>query len=771
MVIVRSPRERRWRGEDTVIHALSDPSEDSPRIVLKPKLRAPAPRPEQLVRRKLLDLLRNGLDTRVSVMSAPTGYGKTTLLAHWRQVEEAELPFAWVSLDEQDNDPIRLWRHILEALRRVVPEEDFGADVLVGLSAAGEGFVGITLPTLINELAELPHKVVLVLDDYQFVTEKDVHESVTFFVDHLPENAHLVISSHSDPPLPLGRLRARAEMNEIRTQELAFTEEEADCLLNEKMGLDIGPDDLCVLLERTEGWPAGIYLASLSLQNKEDKHVFIESFGGSNRYIVGLLGEEVLGRLSEHVRRFLLETSVLRTMTGPLCDAVTGREGSARLLRELARSNLFVVSLDEQGEWYRYHHLFSELLLYELKSSQLDLVPTLRKRASVWLEGAGFFEGAIRQAIAAADYERVRVLMARYWSGYVFAGHSATVQRWLDSLPQEMITYDAALCLVKAWIHALYGEREESESFLVLAEDSSYEGPLPDGTASVESGVALVRGIFGYGGVQAMVGAIQSAAELESRQNSPRTVLADLGLGLSLYYRGYTSRARKPLEEGLTLTSVDQPVLRIAMLSALSYVAGDEGQLEEAESLAREARGAVVKFNLQEIPQSSVVDIALGRALAKRRKLAEAQAELENGLLMRQRLPDLNPWPTLIGLLTLSDVGLARGDRNGARKVLAEARAILEDNPDASIFPELVERQERKLRARKAREGQLDGELTERERDVLRLFGGKLSTRQMAQSLYVAPSTVRTQIKSIYRKLGVSSRGDAVKEAHARGLI
>src|SRR5215203_4642530 len=189
MVIVRSPRERRWRGEDTVIHALSDASEDSPRIVLKPKLRAPAPRPEQLVRRKLLDLLRNGLDTRVNVMSAPTGYGKTTLLAHWRQVEEADLPFACVSLDEQDNDPIRLWRHIVEALRRVVPdEEDFAADVLVGMSALGQDFVGKTLPTLINEVSQLPHKVVVVLDDYQFVIEEDVDESVAFFVEHLPEN-------------------------------------------------------------------------------------------------------------------------------------------------------------------------------------------------------------------------------------------------------------------------------------------------------------------------------------------------------------------------------------------------------------------------------------------------------------------------------------------------------------------------------------------------------------------------------------------------------
>jgi LuxR family transcriptional regulator, maltose regulon positive regulatory protein len=622
-------------------------------------LRAPSPRPEQLIRRGLLELLHDAQECRVSVISAPTGYGKTTILAHWRRAEDDELPFAWVSLDEQDNDPIRAWRHIVEALRRVVPEDqDFGAEVPVGTGAVGQQLVGITLTTLINEIAELSHRVVLVLDDYHLVTAEETHKSVAFFVEHLPENVHLVISSRSDPPLPLGRLRAMGELNEVRTEELAFSGEEAEWLLNEKMGLDIDPDDVAALLEHTEGWPAGIYLAALSLQRTADKRAFIESFRGSNRYIVGLLGDEVLANLPEDVRRFLLETSVLRAMTGPLCDAVTGREGSANILRELVQSNLFVVSLDEEGEWYRYHHLFSELLLYELRSSQPDLVPTLRNRASQWLEGAGYVGSAIRQATEASDYERVGLLVARHWYGYAVTGHAATVERWLESLPEEKIAQDAALCLVEAWICALRGRRVESERFLSLAEGSSYEGPLPDGTASVKSGVALVRGVFGYGGVRAMAGAIQSAAELESEQISPQTALAHLGLGLSLYYRGDTSRARKPLEEGLRLARGDQPVLRIVMLSSLSLIAGDEGHLEEAESLAREARRAVEKFKLQAVPQSTVANIALGRALAKCSKLAEAQAELENGLLIRQRLPDLNPWPTIIGLLTLS--GLLR---------------------------------------------------------------------------------------------------------------
>jgi LuxR family transcriptional regulator, maltose regulon positive regulatory protein len=755
------------------MQASSDPSVDPPRIVLKPKLRAPLPRPEHVVRRRLLELLRNALDFKLSVISAPTGYGKTTLLAHWRQVEETNLPFAWVSLDEQDNDPIRLWRHIVEALRRVVPEDEaFGADVLVGMRAVGERFVGVTLPRLINELAELSYQVVLVLDDYQFVTEEDSHESVSFFVEHLPENVHLVISSRTDPALSLGRLRARGEMNEIRTEQLAFSEEEAACLLNEKMGLDISPVNLSVLLERTEGWPAAIYLASLSLQQRENQHIPTVSFGGSNRYIVDLLGEEVLAGLPEDTKEFLLRTSVLRRMTGPLCDAVVGREGSAKLLRELARSNLFVVPLDEQGEWYRYHHLFSDLLLYELKSSRPELVPILHERASVWSEGERFFDSAIRHAIAATDYERAGMLIARYWYGYMAAGQMVTVERWLESLSEELTTHDAALALVRAWMYALSGQRDESERFLVLVESIPYEGPLPDGTASVEAGVAIVRASFGYDGVRSTVEAARRAAALEPGPTSPRAGLVRFALGTGLYLFGDPAGARNALEEALGLTTgADQPLLRIVIQSFLSIVAAEEGHLEEAESRAREAGALVDRLRLSSVPQATLAPIALGFVLAERGELEEAESALEGALSVRRELPGLSPWPTLIGLLALASARLTRGDRGGGRAVLTEARTMLERYPDAGILPELLERQERKLRRRKPREGQLDGELTQRELDVLRLLGSEFSTRQMAQSLYVAPSTVRTQIKSIYRKLGVSSRDEAVEEAHARGLI
>jgi LuxR family maltose regulon positive regulatory protein len=273
-----------------------------------------------VIRPRLLEILGNTIDRKITLVSAPAGYGKTTLLAQWSHAVGDSLSFAWLSLDEQDNDPIRLWRHIVEALHLAAPEEDVGADVLVGVGVAGRSLIETSLPMLINVLAALDRRLILVLDDYQFVTNEDCHESVAFFVEYLPENVHLVLASRSEPPLRLGRLRARGALNEIRDEQLAFSEEEAAYLLNETMGLDVGPDDLRLLFERTEGWPAAIYLASLSLQQREDRHAFIVAFKGSDRYIVDLLAEEVLAGVQEDVKEFLLRTSILRRLTGPLAS-------------------------------------------------------------------------------------------------------------------------------------------------------------------------------------------------------------------------------------------------------------------------------------------------------------------------------------------------------------------------------------------------------------------------------------------------------------------
>ena len=739
--------------------------------VVRTKLLAPKLRSEYVARPRLLEPLEASSDRKLTLMSAPTGYGKSTLLTQWRHSEQGQLPFAWVALDQQDNDPVRLWRHVIAALREVVPTEGFGAEILVGMSVVGAELIGTALPLLINRLAELPNRIVLVLDDYHSIKDSSCHESVSFFIEHLPDTVHVVLSTRTYPPLSLGRLRARGEMDEINSEQLAFSQVEAVTLLEEELGLNIGPDALATLLERIEGWPAALYLAALSLRNSKDKDAFIRSFRGSDRYIIDLMGEEVLATLTEEERAFLLRTSVLEKLSGHLCDAVMEAEGSGKLLQELVQSNLFIVPLSGDTGWYRYHHLFADFLFYELESTRPDLVPVLRGRASAWFEGEGSVENAITYAIGAGEYERAGALIARHWVGIYATGRTATLRRWLDSLPEALVNGDAALLLVEAWMCALHGDQEESERFLTLAESSSYTGELPDGTASVEAGVDIIRAGFGFRGIWDASEAARRATALVAEQASPWAVLVRFGLGANSYYSGDASRARKPLEEGLRLTTPNQPLFRILILSLLSLVALDEGRLEDAESLAREAGALVDRFGLWRVPQVSWAHIALGSVLAKRGKLAEAETELESALSFRRELPGLSPWPTLLGLLALAPVSLARGDRNGARALLAEARAILDRNPDAGILPGLLEREERRLRTSQRQEGTSSEEFTERELDVLRLLPGEFSAAEMGSILYVATSTVRTHVKSIYRKLGVSSRKKAVEQARAKGLL
>jgi LuxR family maltose regulon positive regulatory protein len=717
-------------------------------------------------------MLDGGLDRGVTLVSAPAGYGKTILLSQWVRSREAEGLFAWVSLDEQDDDAVRLWRHIVEAMGRGAPGEGFGADVLEALSVTGAEVTQTVIPKLVNELGAMPQKVLLVLDDYQFAASKGCHESMDFFVEHLPQNVHLVLATRSDPPLHLGRLRARGELNEVRTEHLAFTGEEVASLLNEKLRLHVGPEDLAVLLDRTEGWPAGIYLALLSLEGKQDVHASIASFGGSNRYILDLLGEEVLAGLPEGQRRFMLETSVLSRMTGPLCDAVVGGEGSGALLDRLARSNLFVVPLDDHGGWYRYHHLFAELLTYELKGSRPELLPVLHGRASVWFDQSGMYESAIHHAIAGEDYERAGTLISRHWFRYAITGQLASLERWLDALPENLIEYDAPLAMVRAQMYALHGQAGETERWLELARSIPYTGRLPDGSASVESEAACIEALSGFGGVKSMAEAAARFAELEAGQHAPwRTALVQMGLGYSAYLSGDLPKARESAAEALAAIAEGQHLWRIGALYVLSLVATDEGRFDEGESLASEGEDLADRFGLRGMPQATWATVALGHALARQGKLGEAETTLENVLSARQEIPDLSPWPTPLALLALSRVRSEQGDRSSARTLLGEARKIVESYPDSGIFPGLLERQERELGTKKQKDTTNNGELTERELAVLSLFEGELSHRQIGENLYISLNTVKTHIRSIYRKLGVSSRQEALQRAREHSLI
>jgi hypothetical protein len=432
------------------------------------KLMPPTPRPGLIARPGLLSLLQAGLDAKLCLVDAPAGSGKTILLAQWRATSGAGR-VAWVSLDEDDNDPIRLWMLIGQALQSVEPA--VGAAALRALRRTSVDLERMVLPSLLNDLSRIAAPLVLVLDDYHLIANRACHQTMTFFLDHLPTSIHLLLATRVDPPLPLASMRASRELAELRAADLQFSDEEATALLNGSMGLQLTPEDVKRLAERTEGWAAGLHLAGLSLRGRDDPSAFIAAFSGDNRHVADYLTADVLARQPEEIRTFLLRTSILRRLSGPLCDHVLESEGSAELLGELERSNLFLLALDDRRRWYRYHHLFGQLLRLELRNREPALVPALHRRAAAWHRRSGDVEETIHHVTAAGEFAEAGALIARHWLGYWRRGRGATVSRWLQGLPAEAIAADPPVAFVAAWIGGSSGaSKQETERWLAAVE-------------------------------------------------------------------------------------------------------------------------------------------------------------------------------------------------------------------------------------------------------------------------------------------------------------
>ena len=377
-----------------------------PTPILATKLSVPPSRPSVVPRPCLIERLDEGLQSRLILVSAPAGFGKTTMVSEWAagcSRLEPEVRPAWLSLDEGDGDPARFLAYLVAALRTVAA--DVGEGVLGMLQSPQPPPTESMLTALLNEIATLPHGVVLVLDDYHVVDSEPVDEALAFLLEHLPPQMHLVIATREDPHLPLARWRARGQLTELRAADLRFTPSEAAEFLNRVMGLDLSAEDITALETRTEGWIAGLQMAALSIQGRSDAAGFIQAFTGSHRFVLDYLVEEVLQRQPERARSFLLQTAILDKLCGALCDAVTGQKHGKGMLERLERGNLFVVPLDDERQWYRYHHLFADVLQAHLLEEQPDQLPALHRRASEWYEENGSRSDAIRHALCAEDFE------------------------------------------------------------------------------------------------------------------------------------------------------------------------------------------------------------------------------------------------------------------------------------------------------------------------------------------------------------------------------
>jgi len=736
-------------------------------VPIETKLHAPNPRAEWMERSELTRYLARSA-VKLVLVDAPAGFGKTTVVAQWRSSALESRSFAWVSLDRGDDDPARLWWYIVSALQRACPQLGLEA-LLKELKVQAPEVTGAVLPVLANELAALPAPVVLVLDDYHVIKERSCHEQVEFLLRHLPPSAQIVLITRVDPPLPLARLRAAGEMIELRARELRFAPEEAAALVQAAAGVELSQADLADLMERTEGWPAGVYLAALSLRGHPSPQAFVREFTGDNRFIVDFLADEVLGRQPGEVQQFLARTSILSRFCAPLCDAVTGSANAAEIIETLERENLFLVPLDDNRRWYRYHHLFAQLLRSQLAVTEPDSVRALHQRASAWYQRSGSAEEAIGHALTAEDIAGAVEEIARCWYSYVDTGRTATVRGWMRSLGDARIAAHPLAAHCAAFAAALTGDRETVRRWLPVIEAGRHDGPLPDGIQSLRSSAALLRGVFGFDGLRAMHESAATAADLEGDPASPWYAAARAALGFSLYLSGDPEAGAGPLEQAVQSES-SIPLIRMFALSAMTLVAVELGRVSKAQDFAQAARLLGSRSDFRTSPQSGVARIAMGAVHAERGRLPEARAELEPVLESRRRLFGISPWPTLELLLLLARVRLDLGDRSGAAELAAEARDVLAALPDgtAALQARLAEL-DRRIAGR-SRVVSLAEPLTEREVAVLRLLGGSLSLREIGQELYVSANTVKTHTQAIYRKLGVSTRHDAVERGKQLGL-
>ena len=605
--------------------------------------------------------LRDGSRARLILVSAPAGAGKTTVLASWRADPAEERPFAWLSLDSRDNDPVRFWKYVLAAVRTVAP--DAGAGVDDALRSAGGDVTELALPLLVNALTFLPGPIVLVLDDYHVITSADVHQSMEFLIDHLPRTVQVALAGRSDPPLRLARLRASAELLEIRAADLRLSTEETTALLNGSLGLGLAPEQVRILRERTEGWAAGLQLVGLSLRDCEDRGRYIASFAGDDRQIVDYLVAEVLGRQSPAVQDFLLRTSIVQRLTGPLCDALLDTTNSARQLAELERANLFLVPLDERRQWYRYHHLFGDLLAHELSLALPGEVTVLHRRAYEWKLGVGLGALAIALAIAAGDYHEAAELIAANWLDFVNGGELATVEAWTRGLPDKAI--DPRMCLARAWMLLVLGRPGEVEAEVRAAERGVLPGPLADGSSSVESSAAMVRtsARLMLGDVGAAAQSAAAALQLEPDPAAPWRPQVTNALGMTAFWSGAAEEAEGPRSpETVSSRRARGRGIYAAEIYALGFLAvisAQRANLAEAGRRVSMARTLAKRQALGEHWFTVMIDYARAkRAEARARGTFQvARAEVERGLSIARR------WGLRLdiayGLLALSRIALA----------------------------------------------------------------------------------------------------------------
>ncbi|MGI9528428.1 MAG: LuxR C-terminal-related transcriptional regulator [Acidimicrobiia bacterium] len=734
----------------------------APPLVLA-KTQAPVRRPGQVRRGVLLDQLIDPRERSVTLVHAPAGYGKSTLLMAWATTDPLRR-FGWLTLEETENDPALLWRYIVLTLRALTPGF---ADRAWGLLHRTGPDIDEVVALILNSLLEVTGRLVLVLDDYHVITNPTCHESMQYFLDHAPTSMQVAFGTRSRPPLALSRLTASASVLTIDATALRFTASETEKVLN-NAGVRLKPDEVTRVHERTEGWPAGVYLSSIAPSRG---HSGTPTFGGADG-VHSYLMEQVIEQLEPEDRSTLTTWSILRHLGGDLCDRVSNRRDSGLLLERWSQTNLLLMPLDASGDWYRLHDLLKDALLREFAKLPKEHRRLAHERAMDWWLENGDTAQAIHHGLEAGDFERVAELFSINWLHYLLDGWGETLRDWIDRIPVEELLAYPPILVASAWVVAFSGDVRATHRFATAARDASYDGAMPDGSASYRAAVATLEAGLGLNGMVDANEHAELAKQLEP-SGSPGRPLAVALAGLTRFGLGRFDEAREALSEAASMQTGEDGVAVYA-LGQLALLEMAEGNWEIGAQHADRACELVEEFDLQTLVPGGAAQVARAAAAAHDGNGGAARQHLRSLTGVQGQLSNAIPFDAFQIHLIMAETYLTIGDDRTARTHARTATIHLEAFGDGGIFDDrladLLEALATHPPAKAAADGQID-QLTDRELDVLALLLSDLSLRDIGEELFVSRNTAKSHVSSIYKKLGVTTRTAAVAKARELNLI
>ena len=730
------------------------------------KLRRPLVRHGTVHRSPLVERLANGERRPIVSVVAPPGYGKTTVLAQW--AERNGQSFAWVSVDERDNDPKVLLTYVAQALDAVEPIDE---RVFDALASPGSSVPGSVLPRLGSAFSSMTTPVALVLDDVHMLRNRECQAALSVLADHVPGGSRLALAGRSRPPLRVARLRAEGRVLEIGPGDLSLTQDEAFLLLH-NADIAVAEEDVTELHRRTEGWPAGLYLAALYLREGGLMASAAVSFGGDDRLVTEYMESEFLARISRRRRAFLTRTAVLERMSGSLCDAVLERTGSAGVLADLERSNLLLVPLDRRGQWYRYHHLFRDMLLAELHRLEPGLVPVLYRRAAQWHERNGEPAEALEYWMKAGEADSAARLVGTLAFPAYQRGRVATAERWFgwldDHAPRG--TYPVVAVLA-AMMSAVTGKPGQAELWAEVAERGAATASLPDGSPTIEPWLALLRALLCRRGVDQMRADAELAARTLGAGSFWRTA-ATLYLGEAHLMAGDADRADVLFQDAAAAGQAGGASIGACVaLAERSLLAIGRGAWEAAELHLSQARSLARDANLEDYPPVTILHAAAARIALHQHDRPRAIAELTRAQRLRPGLTYALPYLAVQARIELARCHLALADVAAARILLQEAEEVLTRHPDLGVFAGQAGNLRAELSSARGSSAPGASALTAAELRLLPMLPTHLSFPQIGEEMFLSPNTVKSHAVSIYRKLGATSRSQAVTRSRELGLL